>query len=405
MIVQEHIRNLRRLAVACAAVAFAASPCLHADEAPIGVFDSGLGGFTVLESLLDTDLYDNVTGRPEADGRPDLACERFVYLGDQANMPYGDYAAAGKSDLLRRLIVDDAEFLLATNCHRSVADRAPTAAKPRAKIIVIACNTATAWGLADVRRRAAGEGVKVVGVIEAGVRATLDMLEAGPASRPFAIGVLATPGTIASGAYARTIRQELKARGVTAEVPVVDQGCAGLADAVEAGSPAADAIARSNLCALVEHHRVSGSSVPLRAVILGCTHYPFVLATLNRTVAELRSRGESLPPDFRFVDPARYTAAECFRLLRESGRLSTSSVPGGSMAFLSVANPDLPSSCLTPDGALTREFKYGRAADFREVVTRPVPFTRAAFGDAVFANIARLLPRTAALLDSQEVVR
>ena len=60
---------------------------------------------------------------------------------------------------------------------------------------------------------------------------------------------------------------------------------------------------------------------------------------------------------------------------------------------------------LTPGGALTREFKYGRAADFREVATRPVPFTRAAFGDAVFANIARLLPRTAALLDSQEAVR
>ena len=391
--------------VALAATVLSVAQSARADEAPIGVFDSGLGGFTVLESLLDTDFMDNGTGRLGADGLPDLAHERFVYLGDQANMPYGDYAAEGKSDLLRELILKDAEFLLATNCYRAAADRSPSATKPRAKIIVIACNTATAWGLDAVRARlaAAGDDTKVVGVIEAGVRAALDMLEAGPASKPFAIGVMATPGTIASGAYARTIRRELKARGVTAEMPVVDQGCAGLADAVEAGSPAADAIAHSNLCALVARHRASGSSAPLRAVILGCTHYPFVLSALNRAVSDLRARGENLPSDFRFVDPARYTAAECYRLLRESGRLSASSSPGPSMAFLSVANPDLPPSLLTADGRLTRAFKYGRSVGSREITTKPIPFTRAAFGDAVFADIARLLPRTAALLDSQEV--
>ena len=377
---------------------FAAS---GSDNAPIGVFDSGLGGLTVLERLLDVDLMDNATGKSGADGIPDLARERFVYLGDQANMPYGDYDAEGKSEYLRELIVKDAEFLLSTNYCRNARESVPTGVKPRAKIIVIACNTATAWGLSTVRERLAkaGDGTKVIGVIEAGVRATLDQLGAGPSSAPFAIGVMATPGTIASGAYERTIRRELAARGVKVEVPVVSQGCAGLADAVEAGSPSADIIAGSNLVSLVDRHMASGSKAPLRAIILGCTHYPFVIAALNRALADLRAKGAGVPDDFRFVDPAVYVAAECYRLLRGMDRLSGTAKPGCSMAFLSVANPDLPPGRLTAEGHLARAYKYGRECGDKEVSTRPVPFTRATFGDDMFRNIGRLLPRTAAMLD------
>lgn len=371
------------------------------DNAPIGVFDSGLGGLTVLERLLDADLVDNTTGKSGADGIPDLANERFVYLGDQANMPYGDYAAEGKSDYLRELIVKDAEFLLSTNYCRSAREIVPSGVKPRAKIIVIACNTATAWGLSLIRERlaAAGDNTKVVGVIETGVRAALDQLAAGPASTPFSIGVMATPGTIASGAYERTIRRELASRGVTTEVQVFNQGCAGLADAVEACSPTADSIARSNLVSLVASHKASGSKAPLRAVILGCTHYPFVLGALNGALAELREKGYAISNDFRFVDPAIYTAAECYRILHDEGRLSEAASAGHSMAFLSVANPDLPKDRLTADGQLTRAYKYGRSCGDTVISTRPIPFTRGHFGDGMFKSIARLLPRVAVWLD------
>ena len=388
------MNKMLRLVVACAWA------CAWADEAPIGVFDSGLGGLTVLERLLDVDQVDNATGLYGPDGVPDLSRERFVYLGDQANMPYGDYAAEGKSDYLRELILKDAKFLLCTNYYRTAEERVPSGMKPRAKIIVIACNTATAWGLDDVRKYLAsiGDDTKVVGVIEAGVRATLDQVGAKSDSPSFAIGVMATPGTIASGAYERIIRAELGARGVKADVRVIGQGCAGLADAIECGSPAADAIAKSNLVALVERHCAAAPSVPIKAIILGCTHFPFVQDTLNRTVTELRAKGAPLAADFRFVDPAFYTAAECHRLLRETGRLSTAEKPGASMAFLSVANPSLPSHCLTADGQLTRAFKYGRKTGSCAVTTKPVPFTRERFGDDVFRNVGRLLPRTAALL-------
>ena len=380
----------------------AAIAAAGADDAPIGVFDSGLGGLPVLERLLDVDQINNATGLYGPDGVPDLAHERFTYLGDQANMPYGDYAAEGKSDYLRELILNDAKFLLATNYYRCDRETTPSGTKQRVKIIVIACNTATAWGLDDVRNylSSIGDGTKVVGVIEAGVRATLDHVAAKSGSKPFAIGVMATPGTIASGAYERTIRAELKARGLACEVPVINQGCAGLADAVESGSPTADSIARSNLISLVERYRASGKTAPIRAVILGCTHYPFVLAPLEKPVAELRAKGAPFAEDFRFVDPAFYTAAECHRILRESGRLTGSKGPTQVDAFLSVANPALPPECLTSDGQLTRQFKYGRNIGTETVTTKPVPLTRERFGDDLFKNIGRLLPRTANLIDS-----
>ncbi len=118
---------------------------------PIGVFDSGVGGLTVLETILKYDGHQNVTGEPGADGVPDFQNERFIYLGDQANMPYGNYAAAGKADFLRELILNDAIFLLGQRYWPSRDALAPVFDKPPVKAIVIACNTATAYGLEDIR--------------------------------------------------------------------------------------------------------------------------------------------------------------------------------------------------------------------------------------------------------------
>ena len=101
------------------------------------------------------------------------------------------------------------------------------------------------------------------------------------------------------------------------------------------------------------------------------------------------------------MDPAFYTAAECHRILRESGRLAGADGALKVDAFLSVANPTLPPECLTSDGQLTRAFKYGRDVGSDAVITKPVPFTRERFGEDVFRNIGRLLPRTAAMLDSK----
>jgi glutamate racemase len=167
------------------------------------VFDSGIGGLTVLEAILQLDAHDNATGAPEPDGVPDFAGERFIYLGDQANMPYGNYSSVGRVDFLRELIVRDALFLLGNRYHG--ADGAAKLDKPPVKAIVIACNTATAYGLDDLRAAMQkwNVAVPVIGVVEAGGRGVIDNLR--DDTQAGAAGVLATVGTCASGAYPRTI--------------------------------------------------------------------------------------------------------------------------------------------------------------------------------------------------------
>ena len=109
---------------------------------------------------------------PGADGRPDFAGERFIYLGDQANMPYGNYPAQGHEDYLRELVVKDVVFLLGKRYHAPGEGGALSVRmdKPPVKALVIACNTATAYGLDDVcaAQRRWGLPVLVVGVVEAG---------------------------------------------------------------------------------------------------------------------------------------------------------------------------------------------------------------------------------------------
>ncbi|HBJ85861.1 MAG TPA: hypothetical protein DDZ88_18700, partial [Verrucomicrobiales bacterium] len=163
---------------------------------PIGVFDSGIGGLTVLEALLTLDAFHNDTLQPGADGTPDFAQERFIYFGDQANMPYGNYSAVQRTDYLRELIVKDAVFLLGKRFWPAEG-KEPQFSKPPVKAIVIACNTATAYGLEDIRKAVAAWKIPVivVGVVEAGARGVLESNTTG------GIGVLATVGSCASGVY------------------------------------------------------------------------------------------------------------------------------------------------------------------------------------------------------------
>ena len=354
-------------------VATAAFTTLCASEHPIGVFDSGTGGLTVLEKLLTVDEFDNATGERRSDGRPDLECEDFVYFGDQANMPYGLYGAKGKTDFLRELIVRDAEFVLGDNGH------APS------KIVVIACNTATAYGLSDSTEYAKTKGAKVIGVVNAGVEATMDALSVKKGMAPFAVGVIATPGTIASGVYERTLRSELGKRGVDC-CDIVNRGGVGLAEAVENDESGMAECARTNFVAMVESYRQRGGKAPIRAVILGCTHYPFVLYVFKAALTELRkdSRYRALlADDLVFVDPAVYTAVQCYRSLKEDGILSAKG-PGKPRvkAFMSVGR----------NGPLSVEVKYGRPTGLKDIGTDIVPMTRKTMSEQAVKRLFELLP-------------
>lgn len=433
---------------------------------PIGVFDSGTGGLTVLEKLLSLDRFDNITGNEGRDSILDFAGEHFIYLADQANMPYGNYNAEGNSDYLRELVLKDALFLMDDDYFANAIEERPTGRKPRAKIIVAACNTATAYGLELIRSMLgqSGTGVKVIGVINAGVSATLDELDLRHDEAPFAIGVLATPGTIASGAYERTLREELAARGVTTSVDIVNQSGYGFAEAVDSDpdyvnpllfaprssyrgpslgesdgsikeallrayhfdftenrmlarrSPgggyaslqlnSAENYARFNIVSLLERHRQSGKGTPLRAIILGCTHYPFYLETLNQTLADLREYREDgrypyrdlIADEITFIDPAVYTAIECYSTLRQDGNLACRITPTKVDAYISVPSNLLEDSFLTPDGLLTYDFKYGRQTGTEDQTTKQVPFSLSNIDQNNLQRIKERLPYAYALI-------
>ena len=362
-----------------AVVALAALGAGAEDLRPIGVFDSGIGGLTVLEKLME---------------HPGLRGERFIYLGDQANMPYGNYAAEGKAAYLRELAVKDALFLISDGYFTGGSPEFPDGRKEPAKIVVIACNTATAYGrdAADAVFKCVGARQKVIGVINAGVRSTLRKLEVEKAAAPMAIGVMATPGTIASGAYPRTVAAECAKRGVSVRVGVYSQGCPGLADAIELGTADAEKIARDNLVSLVDQYRKSGDTAPLKAVILGCTHYPFLMPTLERTRQELGM-------DFIFVDPAVDTAEECYQALTAADLLAERKPEETSVtSFVSVPSAALPAEHVARDGTLTSAYKYGRFPGRDEVTTKFVPLRNGTVEKKSLARLVKLLPLTRAQL-------
>ena len=202
-------------------------------QLPIGVFDSGIGGLTVLEAILSLDTFNNTTLQPGADGVPDFAGERFIYFGDQANMPYGNYPQKGREPYLHELIVKDAVFLLGRRFHSRGEVKFD---KPPVKAIVIACNTATAFGIEDIRGalRSWQLDIPVIGVVEAGARAVSQTLPG--EGKGGAVAVLATVGTCDSGAYPRAIGRAGGLAGKSIP-PVLQQGSVGLAGALE-GNPA-----------------------------------------------------------------------------------------------------------------------------------------------------------------------
>ena len=322
-------------------------------DLPIGVFDSGVGGLTVLEAIKAHDRHDNRTGADGADGVPDFAGERFVYFGDQANMPYGNYSAAGRTDFLRELILRDVLFLLGR--------RHAHGQKPPVKAIVIACNTATAYGLEDIRTAVKAWGLPdiVVGVVEAGAQGLAETA----AGAQGGIAVLATVGTCASNAYPKALAK------VTAR-PVRQLGSATLAAAIE-GDPSVKTPIRDLIRADVGTFLKSAAAdqaAPIDTLMLGCTHYPLVADEITAAFAYWREHeAEGRKPyaalvakELKQVNPAAWTAEALWRSLHGAKLMAAKKPAGGDLFFLSVPNPRWPGVALAADGSLSYAYKYGR---------------------------------------------
>lgn len=324
-------------------------------DLPVGVFDSGVGGLTVLEAIKAHDRHHNLTGAAGADGVPDFAGERFVYFGDQANMPYGNYSAVNRTGFLRELILRDALFLLGR--------RQANGVKPPVKAIVIACNTATAYGLEDIRAavKAWGIPVIVIGVVEAGAQGLAETADGAQGG----VAVLATVGTCASNAYPQAIAK------VTGR-PVRQLGSASLAAAIE-GDPSIKTpirdIIRADVGTFLKSAAADGAA-PMDTLMLGCTHYPLVADEIAAAFAYWREQSDAdgrkpyaqlVAPQLKQVNPAAWTAEALWRSLHGAKMMAVSKSTSGDQFFISIPNPAWKDVGLAADGSLSYEYKYGRS--------------------------------------------
>ena len=237
---------------------------------PIGVFDSGVGGLTVLHSIAAR-----------------LPHENLIYLGDTARVPYGTKSAA----TVERYAVEDAAFLIEKGI----------------KLLVVACNTASAMARERLRREF---DLPILTVLGPGARM------AARVTRNGRIGVIATEATVESGAYVRGIHE------ANEKVEVVQRACPLFVSLVEEGelhSSITHLIAEKYLSGLHDHD--------IDTLVLGCTHYPL----LKPVIAELMGEGVTL------VDSAEATAAEVETLLRERELLNEQAAAGTKRFYVTDA--------------------------------------------------------------------
>lgn len=241
-------------------------------QQPIGIFDSGVGGLSVLRAV-----------------RRELPCEDILYLGDQAHIPYGQR----DKEQIREFSRAVTRYLLAQG----------------AKLIVVACNTASAVALHDLRREF--PDVVFVGM-EPAVKPAAETTHTGK------VGVLATPTTFGGELYASVV--ERFAGGVT----LYQDACPGLVELIEKG----------NLDGPEPRQILERALAPMLAggidtVVMGCTHYPFVIPLIESITG----------PGVRTIDPAPAIARQVRRLLEQNGFLNPSEKVGA-MQFHTSGDPE-----------------------------------------------------------------
>jgi glutamate racemase len=220
-------------------------------DGPIGMFDSGFGGLTVARAVIDL-----------------LPGEDLVYLGDTGRYPYGPRP------------LDEVEGFAHQIAEELVERRG-------VKLLVVACNTASAAALDSLRARF---DVPVVGVIEPGVKALVQATVTGR------VGVIGTVGTIGSGAYQRAVAAQ------SDDVELIALACPGFVEFVERGE-----FDSEQVHVLAQRLLAPAKEAKVDALLLGCTHYPYLARTLNDVMGR----------DVVLVSSADETAFEVRRVLAE----------------------------------------------------------------------------------------
>lgn len=244
----------------------------QAVNSPVGIFDSGVGGISVLRAI-----------------REQMPEESFIYFGDQGHVPYGSRSMEqiqSFSEAITRFLLEHG-----------------------AKIIVVACNTASAAALKDLREKFAD--VQFVGM-EPAVKPAAERTQTGK------VGILATPATFQGALYASVV--ERFANGVE----LFQDTCPGLVQQIEQGN-----LNGAETRRILENALMPMLEKNIDTVVLGCTHYPFVIPLIQQIVGE----------NIRVIDPAPAVAKQTGRLLEAQG-MENKSESKGQVKFYTSGNPD-----------------------------------------------------------------
>jgi glutamate racemase len=225
-------------------------------DLPIGIFDSGVGGLTVYRALHER-----------------LPDEHFVYLGDTARVPYGTKSL----QTVERYAIENSLFLEAHGI----------------KLLVVACNTASALALPAIRRSVS---VDVIGVIEPGARAAVESSLKNSEAR--SVGVIATEATIQSRAYSSAIAK------LAPEIKVIESACPLFVSLAEEGWAESD-VARTVASEYLQDIKTDG----VGTLVLGCTHYPILRSVIQETMGD----------NVLLIDSGEATARDVEMLLTEKG--------------------------------------------------------------------------------------
>jgi len=432
---------------------------------PIGVFDSGTGGLTVLDALVQYDQNNNEQHASGSDGKIDFLNEEFVYLADQANMPYGNYHKEKKSDLLKEHVLKDVQFLLGNRYYTNSTDKTYKEDKRRVKALVIACNTATAYGQEKIDEFIAKSklDIPVIGVINAGSRGTLAGFGK---DEDGAIGVFATVGTVASKGYENTILKMKKELGYTGDLQIYNQGGHGVAEAVDGERDfvdrkltaprkdyrgpslsnadykiektlmdvynfdfdkskmlcdtkntddcqnlqinSADNYVRYHLVSLMEKIRQNPSAKPLKALVLGCTHYPYLVKEIKSVFADLYNYKKDgkyvyrpfMDKDINIINPAEYVAKELYEALKSRESFNKGGQINNSEFYISVPNLDNKKVEVDENQRFTYAYKYGRQVGEIQEYVKVVPFSRNNISSDVTDRLNQSIPATFSLIKS-----
>ncbi len=428
------------------------NPALYPDnlsELPIGVFDSGTGGLAVLDDIVNYQCIET--------NEPVFGNEYFIYLADMANMPYGSYAMENNVGLLQEHIMKNVQFLTGNKYYDAAGSSRYLEDKRQVKAVVIACNTATAYGkdkIEDFLAKTVPD-IILVGVIDAATTAAINSFYEDESGT---IAVLATDGTVRSEAYVHSLMDKNTELGRTGDISIFQQAGVGIAEAIDDSRDFIDRTAlvvRENyrgpseqeegdmfinpavfnrymfdldngallfegniehpfniqinsienyvafhLVSLMEKIKDAGNVPPLKTIILGCTHYPYVDDVISDVLGLLRNYSEDgeyiyrqyMADEISLINPGVKVARQLYELMQKKN-ITGNNNPAESEFYIAVPNILNRNVQLREDGAFTYEYKYGRQpGEIQEYVKR-IPFNREAIPDDILLRLNQQIPR------------